>query len=509
MAKNNQVNITLKAKDQASSKFKKIWKNAWGLWSRLKWLWWPLKAIWIWAAAAWAALWVVWVKMFNMADSLETTIWKSKIVFWEYFDEMDKFAQETWKAMWLSRVEFLKTAAWIQDLLIPMWFTREEAAKNTQEMMWLSWALSEWSAGQYTAAEVWNILAKAMLWEREQLKSLWISITEADVQQRLLENWTKNLTWAELAQAKAMATQQLIMEKSTDAQKAYADWADSLTRKKAEMKATMQNLYETISWALLPAFHSVIEVLQPIIEKVAESITLWFQNKENVEKLTAVFKTIITVFWFLFEAIWKAIWFLTKMWEMLWFVAFKVVEFFWVMKDKFTRLKELVIWIWTSISQSTINVWNWIKNWVIWLVDSLVSAVTSKFTAMIDKVKAIYNTIKGWLWSIFWAEQKAQASASRVRSIAWSTQTWAWTTLSWARASWWPVMWWNSYLVWENWPEIFTPASSWSISNNSSSQSINITFNWNLWNEWDRRNMIEEIKMALSRDMQYASYWIN
>ena len=508
MAKNNEVNITLKAKDQASSKFKKIWKNAWGLWSRLKWLWGPLKTIWIWAWIAWAALWAVWLKMFNMADSLETTVWKSKIVFWEYFEEIDKFWKENAKAMWLSRWEFLKTASWMQDLLIPMWFTREAAMWMTQDTIQLAWALSEWSAWQYTATEAWEILTKAMLWETEQLKSMWISISVWSDEFKNLQASIMETTWATEQQAKAMAIQQLIMEKSTDAQKAYADWADSLTRKKAEMSATMKNLFETVSWALLPAFHSIVKVLQPIIEKVAKSITLWFENKENVEKLTAVFKTIIWVFWFLFTAIWKAIWFLTKMWEMLWFVAFKVVEFFWAMKDKFTRLKDLVTWIWSSIKTSTINAWTWIKDWVVWLVDSLVSAVTWKFTAMIDKVKAIYDKIKWWLWNIFWAEEEANASAWRVESLAWATETWTWATLNWARATWGPVVWWNSYLVWENWPEIFTPESSWNVSTNAS-QVININFSWNLWNEWDRRNMIEEIKMALSRDMQYSSYWIN
>jgi hypothetical protein len=47
------------------------------------------------------------------------------------------------------------------------------------------------------------------------------------------------LTGAALQQAKAIATQQLIFEKSTDAQKAYEEGAESLTRKKAELKATL------------------------------------------------------------------------------------------------------------------------------------------------------------------------------------------------------------------------------------------------------------------------------
>ena len=60
-----------------------------------------------------------------------------------------------------------------------------------------------------------------MLGEREQLKSLGISITEADVKQRLLKMGMEDLTGVQLQQAKATATQQLIFEKSTDAQAAF------------------------------------------------------------------------------------------------------------------------------------------------------------------------------------------------------------------------------------------------------------------------------------------------
>ena len=67
------------------------------------------------------------------------------------------------------------------------------------------------------------ILTKAYLGERDALTSLGIKISEADVQARLAANGQDELTGAALEQAKAVATQQLIFEKSTDAQKAWSD----------------------------------------------------------------------------------------------------------------------------------------------------------------------------------------------------------------------------------------------------------------------------------------------
>lgn len=559
MTVNNKVNITIDAKDKASSKL------SW-LWSRLKWLWWPLKALWIAAAASTAVVASAWIKLFNIADEIETTVWKSKIVFWEYFDEMNTFAETTWKAMWLTRTEFLKTASWMQDLLIPMWFTREEAKNMTQDTMWLAWALSEWSAWQYTATEAWDILTKAMLGETEQLKSMWISISTWSDEFKNLQASIMESTWATEQQWKALAIQQLIMEKSTDAQAAYAWWADSLTRKKAEMWATLRGLQQTIAESLLPAFHEIVKVMKPIIEKVATSIWLWFKNKQNVEKLTTTFKVIIKVFSVIFQVIWKAIWFLTKMWEMLWFVAFKVVEFVWVVKEKFNAMStsisqvwnsiksttmniwewvksyfiwvleffknifswafnfiqssiwnklqaisSLMSWIWSWISSMTSWVWTWIRNVVVWLVDSLYSWVVWKFDAMINKVSSIYNKIKGWLWSIFWAESKANASASRIRATnnavaSYSTPTYWY---SWARASWWDVIAWKTYLVWEKWVESFTPTQNWRINSNGSTGAwINVTF-WdvNLNNWQDEQQFFEKVKRTMIEVQRTSNLW--
>ena len=488
MAINNEINITLTAKDKASKGFKQVDKSAWGLWSRLKKLWWPLKTLWIWLAAAWTAAWVVWVKLFNMADDVETTIWKAQTVFWEYFDDMDKFWNETAKAMWLSRTEFLKTAAWMQDLLVPMWFTRQEAAEMTKETIWLAWALSEWSAWQYTAEEASGILTKAMLWEKEQLKAMWINVDISSEAFKKRIAIIQEDTWKTAEQAKAIDISRQIMEKSTDAQKAYAEWAESLTRKKAEMSATLKNVQETIATALIPAFHKIVQNLQPIIEKVAESIKLWFENKKNVEKLTSTIKTIIWVFGTLFEWIGKIVWFLWKMWEMFWTVAAEIVIFSWKVKDAFISMWNSILDTWESVKSWTLAIFNSIKNTITWIINW----ITSSFTSAFNKIKWIFDKIVNFKNKIWWAISSA---ASSVRN-----------TVSWSNANWWPVTWWKSFLVWEWWPEIFTPWTSWNITPNG---SIWWTVNINMWgvsvnNEADEDRLVDKIKNVIYQESYIA-----
>lgn len=496
MAVNNQVNINLNAKDNASKSFDKLKKSSWGLSKSLWKIKGPLKAIWIWLAAAWAAVWVAGKQMFDLADSIETTIWKSQTVFWEYFDDIQKVADETAKSMGLTRTEYLKAASWMADLLKPMWFTTEQATEMTKETIWLAGALAEWSNWQYTAAEAAEIMQKAMLGETEQLKSMGISIQTWSEEFKALQASIQETTWATADQAKALAIQKLLFEKSTDAQKAFAEGADSLTRKKAELSATLWNVKETIATALIPAFHNILNTIAPVIEKVAENIEQWFKNKENVEKLTTVIKGLITAFGVIFKIIWLVVDILFKLGEALGLAAFKAMEFSITVKDAFVSMWEAIAEVWNGVKEVTVSVFDSIWEIVSWAIDTIVS----KFTAAFDKIKAIVDKIKE-----FWG-----AVADTVSSAASSAASAVW--LDWTAANGWNIRAWQSFLVWERGPEIFTPSQSGSITPNSGIGWW-ITINMGgvtVTDEADENRLVNKIKQSLTDDMQmYKNFWIS
>lgn len=196
--------------------------------------------------------------LFDAAAELEAFEQKSETVFGNALENVKQFAAQNAADMGLTRKEYIATATAAGDLLIPMGFQREEAAQLSGDLINLSGALSEWSGGQQDAKEVSDILTKALLGEREQLKGLGISISEADVQQRLLEKGQKSLTGTALQQAKAMATLELITEKSSDAQAAYAQNSGSLLRQQARLSAMWKDLRERLVQGLIPAFASTL-----------------------------------------------------------------------------------------------------------------------------------------------------------------------------------------------------------------------------------------------------------
>lgn len=204
---------------------------------------------------------------------------KATTVFGGQLGKVQKWADQNKKAFGLSRREVVGLAADMSDLLVPMGFTRAEAARMSTGMLDLSGALSKWSGGTKTAAEVSGILTKALLGERDELKSLGISISEADVQTRLAKNGQDKLTGAALAQAKALATQQLIMEKSTDAQAAWAKGGKKAAEAQNGWKTSVQEMREALATALGPAIQTVTGWLSQLAG--------WVQRNQGAAKFLA------------------------------------------------------------------------------------------------------------------------------------------------------------------------------------------------------------------------------
>lgn len=214
-------------------------------------------------------------ELFNLSTEMELLDRKAATIFGETLPQVTKAAQENAAAMGLTTSQYINASAAIADLLIPMEFTRQESADLSTTLVDLSGALSEWTGGQIAAEEVTNILGKAILGEREELKQLGISIQEADIQARLADKGLENLTGTMLQQAKATATLELITEKSLDAQTAFANNADLSARKQAELTARISDLSNRLATVLIPVFDRLIsagEFAVDMLNKVTRGI---------------------------------------------------------------------------------------------------------------------------------------------------------------------------------------------------------------------------------------------
>ena len=233
-------------------------------------------------------------EMQSLGVELETMGKKAATVFEGSTGAVTDWAKQNASAMGITDDKLRSLAASFGDLLKPMGFTSSEAADMSTKVVGLSGALSAWSGGTRSAAEVSQILAKAMLGERDGLKELGISISDADVKQRLMEKGQKDLTGAALQQATALATQELIFEKSADAQKAWADGSMDAVKKQNALKEKLAELREDLATKLKPAFAALLTFLVDKVIPAFEQLVGWVQQNwpRIKEVITETMKTV-------------------------------------------------------------------------------------------------------------------------------------------------------------------------------------------------------------------------
>jgi len=207
-------------------------------------------------------------EIFESSRQIQDLDRKSGAVFKDQLPAIEKWAEANRKAFGTSSRQVVAMATNFADLLIPMGFTAKQAATMSQKVLGLAGALSKWSGGTRSVAEVSSILTKAMLGERDELKGLGISISDADVKTRLLAKGQQDLTGVALQQAVALATQELIFEKSADAQTAWAKGG----RAAAEAQGTLGSSIDTIKEKLAVLFTPAISAATEAVGKFADGL---------------------------------------------------------------------------------------------------------------------------------------------------------------------------------------------------------------------------------------------
>lgn len=162
------------------------------------------------------------------------------------------------------------------DLLTGFGFSQDAALDLSTEVNKLAVDLASFTNFSGGAKGASEALTKALLGERESVKSLGISILEADVQARLLENSQQGLTFETERQAKAFATLQLAQEQSKNAIGDYARTNKSFANQMRLVKARVEDVAVQFGEILLP-------YVTKLAGKVGELVN-WFSDLEPSTK---------------------------------------------------------------------------------------------------------------------------------------------------------------------------------------------------------------------------------
>jgi hypothetical protein len=163
------------------------------------------------------------------------------------------------------------------NLLQGMGATKDESLALSIEVNTLASDLASFTNNQGGSKAASEALTKALLGEKESMKTLGIAILDSDVNARVAKNGQSELTGTALKLAKAQATLQLITEQSKNAIGDYARTQDSAANVQKRAAESTKELQIAIGTALNPAITLAASLWSRVSGALTEVIT-----KQNV-----------------------------------------------------------------------------------------------------------------------------------------------------------------------------------------------------------------------------------
>lgn len=184
--------------------------------------------------------------IWDLSKQMQGESKRAAIVFGDELGYVEMQAGKLAKQAGLTNREFVSMAASTGDLLIPLGFTREQAARMSIDVQKLTGALDEWTAGKFGAEDISRRLTKAMLGETETLKELGIAIRLDSQEYKDLIKQKEAEGAATTGQAQALAILDMLYQKSADAQTAYGSSGNELLRFQKQAALGFRTLKERI-----------------------------------------------------------------------------------------------------------------------------------------------------------------------------------------------------------------------------------------------------------------------
>jgi hypothetical protein len=304
---NPEVKIKISALDQSKAAFQSVEKSidrvdnsAAGMRKRLESLQPTFKKMAAAGAVAFGAIAVGVGKMTQEAARAEGSWNKFNTVFGDGADDMRDWIGQIRKEMPLATHEIARMAADLQDLLVPMGLTRENAQDLTEGFVDLANKLAAFNDVDPT--EVLEAFKSGLSGSSEPLRRFGINALDSSVELEalntgLIETGTTlmDLDPITRSQIKAQALLSLAVKQSSDAVNGFEVNNDSLIRRQQALQATISELSVTLGTAFLPIIDDAVKAITPIIEKVAAWVEQNPELTRNIIIATAAIAGLIAV----------------------------------------------------------------------------------------------------------------------------------------------------------------------------------------------------------------------
>lgn len=202
------------------------------------------------------------------AADLVETVGKTEVVFGQFYDQIDKWSQNSIQMMGIARSTALDMASLYGDMATGMGFAQDAAADMAMQLSSLAADMASFKNISIETAQ--TALKSVFTGETESLKNLGVVMTQANLQAYALsQGIEKNI--ADMTQAEQVTLRyNYVMAQTVNAQGDFARTGDSLSNQSRKLVQTVKQLGETMGTLLIPKVTSVVNSLQNAAQWLAE-----------------------------------------------------------------------------------------------------------------------------------------------------------------------------------------------------------------------------------------------
>jgi hypothetical protein len=197
--------------------------------------------------------------MVKLASDAEETGSKFDAVFKNLAPEVRAFAENTEIALGRSRFELEEFLAGLQDTFVPLGFARDRSAELSKQLTTL--AIDVASFQNKSEPDVIRAFTSAIVGNGEAVRSFGIILTQAALDQELLNMGITGGARNATEQQKVMARLNIIMKSTTDAHGDAAKTAGSFANQVKALRARSKDLATDIGRILIPTTLKLVKLL--------------------------------------------------------------------------------------------------------------------------------------------------------------------------------------------------------------------------------------------------------
>jgi hypothetical protein len=237
------------------------------------------------AAAVGGALAIGAKKAVTDASNLGETFNAVNKVFGEGAKTITDFGAQASKSAGLSQREFQQLATTTGSLFTNMGQSQQEAADNT--VLLTQRAADMASVFNTDVGDALEAINAGLRGESEPLRRFGVGLSDAAIKAKAMELGLYAGTGALDGQARAAATQALILEQTAKTQGDFADTSESMANAGRTLQADMENLSASLGEALLPVMETAIAIGIRMVQWIKD-------NEEAFKALVAGVAIVVT-----------------------------------------------------------------------------------------------------------------------------------------------------------------------------------------------------------------------